>query len=58
MYHAMKTKKNFNYDNFFVRFSLKRHRDLNVKKHKTKNKQIVKRALFQQICNIMSRTKK
>ena len=53
-----KSEKSFNCDDFFARFNFKKHRDLNKKKHKTKNKQIVERTLFQQIRNILSRTKK
>ena len=53
-----KNKRNFNYDDFFVRFNFKKHRDLNKKKHKTKDEQIVEKALFQRIRNVLSKTKK
>ena len=40
-------ERNFNYDNFFARFNFKRHCDLNRKKYKTKNEQVVERTLLQ-----------
>ena len=30
-------EKNFNYDDFFARLNVKKHHDLNKKKHKMKN---------------------
>ena len=53
-----KNERSFNYDGFLVHFNFKRHRDLNRKGHETKNKQIVERASFQRIRNVLSRTKK
>ena len=39
-------EKNFNYDDFFVRFNFKKHRDLNKKKHEMKDEQIIEKTLF------------
>ena len=41
-----KDERNFNCDDFFARLNFKKHCDLNRKKHKTKNKQIVEKTLF------------
>ena len=53
-----KNKRKFNCDDFFVRFNFKKYCDLNRKEHETKNEQIVERTSFQQIRNVLSRTKK
>ena len=53
-----KNKRNFNCDDFFVRFNFKKHDDLNEEKHKAKSKQIIEEASFQQIRNVLSKIKK
>ena len=52
-YHAIKTKKNLITIIFSFILILKKHHDLNRKKHETKNKQIIEKTLFQQICNFL-----
>ena len=51
-------ERSFNYDDSFVRLNFRKHCNLNRKKYKTKNKQIVEKALFQRIRNILSKIKK
>ena len=53
-----KNKRKFNCDDLFVRLNFRKHCNLNRKKHETKNKQIVEKALFQRIRNVLSKTKK
>ena len=40
------SKRKFNCNNFLVRFNFKKHCDLNKKKYKTKNEQILEKTLF------------
>ena len=42
-----KSEKISNYNNFLIRFNFEKHCDLNRKKYKKKNKQIIKRTLLQ-----------
>ena len=58
MYHAMKAKEILITMTFFVRFNFRKHRDLNRKKHETKNEQIVEKTSFQRIRSVLSKTKK
>ena len=51
-------ERSFNYDDFFVCFSFKKHRDLNKKKYEMKDEQIVEKTSLQQICSVLSKTKK
>ena len=53
-----KNERNFNCDDFFVCLNFKKHCDLNRKKYETKSEQIVEKALFQRICNVLSKMKK
>ena len=51
-------ERSFNYDDSLARLNFKKYRDLNKKKHKIKNEQIVEKTSFQRIRNVLSRTKK
>ena len=53
----MKMKKISTAINFSLISTLKKYYDLNRKEHETKNKQIIERTSFQQICNARSKTK-
>ena len=52
------SERNFNYNDFFVRFSFKRHLNLNKKEHETKDEQIVEKTSLQRIYNALLKTKK
>ena len=51
-------ERSFNCDDFFACFNLEKHDDLNEEEHETKNEQIIERASFQRIHNVLSKTKK
>ena len=51
-------EKNFNCDDFSVRFNSWKHCNLNRKKHETKDEQIVERTSSQRIRDVLSKTKK
>ena len=53
-----KNERKFNYDDFFIRFNFKKHRNLNRKKHEIKDEQIVERASLQRIRSVLSKIKK
>ena len=52
-----KNEKNYYYDDSFIYLNFKKYYNVNRKKYKAKSKQIVEKALFQRICNVLLKTK-